>query len=132
MSTPFRIDALARLERGQVAGRSGERRPDQLVELGHVALGRPTVRDRSAEFSTTATVAQLHELVGGTLATAVDDIGALEAGKGVDTGGRQSLVDGDTSDASVVIHVLEEAFQHLGHMELAADALLADQPPASA
>ena len=29
------------------------------------------------------------------------------------------------------IHVLEEAFQHLGHMELAADALLADQPPAS-
>ena len=45
--------------------------------------------------------------------------------------GHVRAVDGDTSDASVVIHVLEEAFQHLGHMELAADALLAAQPPAS-
>ena len=59
--------------------------------LGHVALGRPTVRDRSAEFSSTATVAELHALVGATLATAAADIGALEAGKGVDAGGRQSL-----------------------------------------
>lgn len=28
-------------------------------------------------------------------------------------------------DASVVIHVLEELYQHLGHMELTADALRA-------
>jgi hypothetical protein len=34
--------------------------------------------------------------------------------------------------AALVVHVLEEAYQHLGHMELAADALLADQPPAAA
>ena len=28
------------------------------------------------------------------------------------------------TDASLVVHVLEELFQHLGHCELAADALL--------
>jgi hypothetical protein len=27
-------------------------------------------------------------------------------------------------DASLVVHVIEELFQHLGHCELAADALL--------
>jgi hypothetical protein len=99
--------------------------------LGHVALGRPTTRDRDAELSSTASVAELHDLVEATLATAAADLRALEAGEGRDAGGRQFLLDGDTSDASVVIHVLEEAFQHLGHMELTADALLADQPPAS-
>jgi hypothetical protein len=99
--------------------------------LGHVALGRPTTRDRDAEFSTTASVAELHELVAATLATATADIRALEAGEGRDGGGRRSLLDGDTSDASVVIHVVEEVYQHLGHMELSADALLVDQRPAS-
>jgi len=98
--------------------------------LGHVALGRPSNRDRTAELSTTASVAELHALVAATLATATADIRALEAGGGSDAGGRQFLPEGDTSDASVVIHVLEEAFQHLGHMELAADALLGPQPPA--
>ena len=92
--------------------------------LGHVALGRPTTRDRTAEFSTAATVAELHDLVARTLATAVDDLARLEAGEGNDRSGRRHhLLDGDTSDASVVVHVLEEVYQHLGHMELAADAL---------
>jgi uncharacterized damage-inducible protein DinB len=99
--------------------------------LGHVALGRPSSRDRSAEFSSTATVAELHELVDATLATATTDLRALDAGQGGDEGGRQFLLEGDTSDGSIVIHVLEEAFQHLGHMELAADALLGPQRPAS-
>jgi hypothetical protein len=29
------------------------------------------------------------------------------------------------TDASLVLHVIEEVFQHLGHCEIAADALLA-------
>jgi len=99
--------------------------------LGHVALGRPSSRDRAVEFATTASVSELHALVAATLATATADIDALEAGEGSDAGGRRFLPEGDTSDASVVVHVLEEAFQHLGHMELAADALLGPQPPAS-
>jgi uncharacterized damage-inducible protein DinB len=93
--------------------------------LGHVALGRPSDRDRASEFSTTATVADLHALVDATLATAAADLGRIEAGEGTDLGGRSSLHDGDVTDAAVVLHVLEETFQHLGHMELAADVLSA-------
>jgi hypothetical protein len=46
------------------------------------------------------------------------------AGEGNDLhGGREHLLDGDESDAAAVLHVLEEIHQHLGHMELTADAL---------
>lgn len=91
--------------------------------LGHVALGRPSDRHRESEFSRTASVAELHQLVEGALDSAVADIDRLEAGAGTDEGGRQFLPGGDVSDASVVQHVLEELYQHLGHIELAADAL---------
>lgn len=94
--------------------------------LGHVALGEPSDRDRDAEFTATATVAELHALVDATLVRAADHLRRLDAGEGTDRGGRQFLLDGDTSDASVVTHVLEELYQHLGHAELAADVLLAD------
>jgi hypothetical protein len=92
--------------------------------LGHVALGRPSTRDRAAEFVATASVAELHELVARTVDTAAADLVRLEAGEGNDrNGGRAHLLDGDGSDASAVLHVLEEIYQHLGHMELTADAL---------
>ena len=91
--------------------------------LGHVALGRGSIRNRDAEFSRTATVAELHQLVSGSVEQTVADIGRLEAGEGQDEGGRQFLEAGDGSDAAVVLHVLEELYQHLGHMEIAADVL---------
>ncbi len=91
--------------------------------LGHVALGGPSSRSREDEFARTATLAELHELVDHALARSLRSIGRLDAGEGVDEGGRQFLPQGDTSDAAVVLHVLEELYQHLGHMELAADAL---------
>ena len=90
--------------------------------LGHVALLRPTTRQREAEFSRTATLAELHELADAALARALLRGDPLHDGRGGD-GGRQFLPDGDPSDASAVLHVLEELFQHLGHRELAADAL---------
>ena len=93
--------------------------------LGHVALGRPSTRDRDREFSRAASVAELRALVESTIATALADVAKLEAGEGTDEGGRQFLIDGDTSDGSVVVHVLEELYQHLGHMDLTADVLLA-------
>jgi aminoglycoside phosphotransferase (APT) family kinase protein len=91
--------------------------------LGHLVLGRPSDRDRESEFSRTATLAELHELVDDTLARAIGDIRRIDAGGGRDTGGRLYLPGDDTSDTGVVLHVLEELYQHLGHMELAADAL---------
>ena len=91
---------------------------------GHVALGRPASRDRESEFSTTATVAELHALVESTLAQVTEDLTAIDAGRvQPDRTGRQFLEGGDQSDGAIVLHVLEELYQHLGHMELAADAL---------
>jgi hypothetical protein len=92
--------------------------------IGHVALGRPSDRDRQSEFSTTATVAELHALVDETLAQLSEDLAAIDAGKAQpDRTGRQFLDGGDDSDGAIVLHVLRELYQHLGHMELAADAL---------
>jgi hypothetical protein len=91
--------------------------------LGHVALGRQSRRNRESEFSLTAGVVELRKRVAGSLAQTMADLASLEAGDGSDEEGRQFLPNGDTSDAAVVLHVLEEFFQHLGHMELAADAL---------
>jgi uncharacterized damage-inducible protein DinB len=92
--------------------------------IGHVALGRPTSRDRESEFSTTATVSELHAIVARTLAQVSEDLAAVDEGRvQADRTGRQFLEGGDESDGAIVLHVLEEIYQHLGHMELAADAL---------
>lgn len=93
--------------------------------LGHVGLGRPSSRDRDSEFTATATVAELHALVDATVVQISSDLRSLETGKAsAETyEGRQFLQDGDDSDASLVLHVIEELYQHLGQMELTADAL---------
>jgi hypothetical protein len=92
--------------------------------IGHVALGRPSDRDREAEFSSTATVAELHTLVTSTLSQIREDLAAIDEGRTqADRTGRQFLEGGDGTDGAIVLHVLEELYQHLGHMELAADAL---------
>jgi hypothetical protein len=93
--------------------------------LGHVALGRASTRRREEEFSRTASLPELRSLVAHAQDRAIADLGLLEQGEGIDEGGRQFLQGGDTSDAAVVLHVLEELYQHLGHIELAADALVA-------
>jgi hypothetical protein len=95
--------------------------------LGHVTLGRPSTRDRAREFVATATVAELRALIGATAAQARADLAAIERGEtGPPHRARRELIGGTETDASTtaVVHVLEELYQHLGHMELAADALL--------
>jgi uncharacterized damage-inducible protein DinB len=94
--------------------------------LGCVGLGRPTTRDRDSEFTATATVAELHMLVDRNRDQAGADVRAFEAGATTTrhVAVRETLEGGDTSDTAVVLHVLEELFQHLGQMELTADALL--------
>jgi uncharacterized damage-inducible protein DinB len=93
--------------------------------IGHVALGRPSQRHREAEFSSTATVAELRAMVDATLVQLGDDLAAIDEGRTQpDRTGRQFLEGGDESDGAIVLHVLEELYQHLGHVELAADALM--------
>ncbi len=91
--------------------------------LGHVGLGRPSSRDRDAEFDATASVGELRALVERTLSQARADLGALASGapSSANADRRRHLV--DDSDGALVLHVIEELFQHLGHAELAADAL---------
>ena len=92
--------------------------------IGHVALGRPSDRDRESEFSSTATVSELHAMVEKMLVQVGEDLAAIDEGRTQsDRAGRQFLEGGDESDGAIVLHVLEELYQHLGHMELAADAL---------
>ncbi len=91
--------------------------------LGHVGCGRESHRQREAEFSATATVAELHDLVERTVRQVDADLAAIDAGPAAShEEWRRSLV--DPTDASLVLHVIEELFQHLGHCELAADALV--------
>jgi uncharacterized damage-inducible protein DinB len=93
--------------------------------LGHVGLGRPTTRDRDAEFTTPATVAELHAMAAAALGQIDADLVALDGGaSSPHADGRAFLVADDRSDASLVLHVIEELFQHLGHCEIAADALV--------
>lgn len=90
--------------------------------LTHVALGDATNRVRDDEFVATATVGELRELVRSTC----DDLVAASARLGGDTADhpeRHRLYEGDASDGSVLLHVFEELFQHLGHLDLTADAL---------
>jgi uncharacterized damage-inducible protein DinB len=93
--------------------------------LGHVGLGRPSTRDRDAEFTAVATASELHVLVDAMDAQVADDVRRLDGGGAGDTNraGRQLLEGTDESDAALVLHVIEELFQHLGQMELTADAL---------
>lgn len=94
--------------------------------LGHVGLGRESTRQREQEFSRRATVAELHEMVGAAQRQIDADLEAIEAGVESEyAAGRQFLSADDLSDAALVLHVIEELFQHLGHCEIAADALTA-------
>jgi hypothetical protein len=95
--------------------------------FGHVGLGRESQRDRDAEFSKQATLVELHGIVAIALDQIDADLIALDAGGAGSpfTEGRSFLSGDDQSDASLVLHVIEELYQHLGHCEIAADAILA-------
>jgi hypothetical protein len=62
-------------------------------------------------------------MVEATLAQIAEDLAAIDEGRvQSDRTGRQFLEGDDETDGAIVLHVLEEMYQHLGHMELAADA----------
>jgi uncharacterized damage-inducible protein DinB len=98
--------------------------------LGHVGLGRASNRDRDSEFAVTERRAELHARLDAAADGIVADVQALDRGEASPTnaGGRQLLQDGDGTDASLVVHVIEELYQHLGHMQVTADALLGSGP----
>ncbi len=91
-------------------------------------LGRDGDRDRDAEFATTATVAELRARIAGAVERSCALIEEFHAGPTTpDHPFRDFMPGTDRTDGALVLHVLEELFQHLGHLEVTADALA---PPA--
>lgn len=96
--------------------------------IDHAGLGHPTSRVRDDEFAAVSTVAELKELVQTTADHLAESVLRYDDGPtGTHGERRDRLADergdtGDGSDGSIVIHALEELFQHLGHLELTADA----------
>ena len=94
--------------------------------IDHVGLGRPSDRVRDEEFVAVATVAELKALVRARAQHLVESVRHFDHGlTGNPHQDRCELPEGDGSDGSIVIHAFEELFQHLGHLELTADALTA-------
>lgn len=92
---------------------------------GEVIAGRSISRDRAAEFTATGTLGQLEELVAAQRRRWVEDLVAYEPGE-VPRGpveryeGEPDII----TQGFVVLHVIEELFQHLGHVDLTVDLLL--------
>lgn len=98
--------------------------------LGHAILGRTTHRDRDAEFAASGTVADLRELVDqfrSTLPELVEHAVNTPAPA-------STYLEAKTADhrvwpwttASICLHVVEELFQHAGHVDITADLLTED------
>jgi Protein of unknown function (DUF664) len=87
-------------------------------------LGRESHRDRDAEFAATATVAELRSMIELTKERLVPLVDEFATGPtALDHEFRAFLPGDDRSDDALFVHVLEELFQHLGHMEVTADAV---------
>lgn len=91
---------------------------------GEVIAGREVNRDRAAEFAATGTIAQLEDRVAAQLRRWRDDLADFEA-REVPRGpveryqGEPEII----TQGFVVLHVIEELFQHLGHVDLTVDLL---------
>ncbi|WP_435203316.1 DUF664 domain-containing protein [Janibacter sp. GS2] len=91
---------------------------------GEVIAGRSTSRDRAGEFTAAGTIDQLEERVAAQRRRWVEDLSAFEAEQVPrgpverDEGDPQTITQG-----FVVLHVIEELFQHLGHVDLTVDLL---------
>jgi hypothetical protein len=90
----------------------------------HIGIGRPIDRDRDAEFEVESTTADLRVFLS-TMERRLDALAAeLDAGPtATEHELRVFSPDGDSTDGSVVLHALQELFQHLGHLEITADAV---------
>ena len=87
-------------------------------------LGRDSVRDRDAEFAATRTVAELRTAIDVAVERTCALVQEFAVGPtATDHEYRGFMPGADRTDGALVLHVLEELFQHLGHMEVTADAL---------
>ena len=96
---------------------------------GATVAERPVQRDRAAEFAATATSAGCCGAPSRRAGGCRDDIAALDAAAppaGVRPDPDEPVPYAETK-GSVLLHILEELFQHLGQMEITRDALVTDR-----
>jgi hypothetical protein len=94
---------------------------------GATVAGRSIERDRAAEFTASGPVAPLltrAEKARARLAADVAGLGAWDAPHNVHRDPDDPVPYSETKGA-VLLHILEELFQHLGQMEITRDALMA-------
>lgn len=92
---------------------------------GEVIAGRSINRDRAAEFTATGTLDQLEERVAAQRRRWLDDLAGFEPG--AVPRGPVERYEGEPeviTEGFVVLHVVEELFQHLGHVDLTVDLVL--------
>lgn len=94
--------------------------------IGHVVAGRPTNRDRTAEFNAMGTLNDLRRRVGDVRHRLLDDLAGTDLHGDPKNppardyqGPEQPL-----TCTGVLLHVLEELAQHHGHAQLSRDLLL--------
>ncbi len=99
---------------------------------GATVAERPIERDRDAEFSAAGDVAGLLGRTEIARRRLREDIAGLDVDASAPPAGVQPDPDEPVPYAhakgAVLLHVLEELFQHLGQMEITRDALQASQP----
>jgi hypothetical protein len=94
---------------------------------GAMVAGREVVRDRDAEFRATGRVDELVERVDAARRRLAQDVAGArwdDPPRLPPTPGHADRPDGQRQ-GGVLLHVLEELFQHLGQLELTRDVLLA-------
>lgn len=91
---------------------------------GEVIAGRSITRDRASEFTATGTLDRLEALVAMQRRRWVEDLAGYEAGEPPRGSVRRDDDDPQViTQGFVVLHVVEELFQHLGHADLTVDLL---------
>ncbi len=95
--------------------------------LGHAVVGRASARDRDAEFASSGTVADLHDLVGRFRSTLPELVRRAVNTPTPRSASLEAVTAEDRTwpwtTASICLHVVEELFQHAGHVDITADLL---------
>lgn len=95
--------------------------------LDHAVLGHPTERDRDAEFDAAGTTTDLEELVErfrSTLPDLMEQVARTpEPQSSYLESATESFRTWPWTTASILLHVVEELFQHAGHVDITVDLL---------
>lgn len=93
----------------------------------HAILGHPTQRDRASEFTAEGTVEELREMVADLRRTLVDLLRAVDqTSVPLAVGAAESSAEWrrwSWSVGGIMAHVIEELFQHAGHVDITTDLL---------